>query len=281
MPEGAFFVTLKPRTGGGEQMNLSQLDALAQDIIIRAGERIKQSLHKEMTITEKSSTSDLVTNIDMETEQFFVKEVSEALPEHRLLGEEGFGDTITDWDGYVWIVDPIDGTTNFINQQRNFCITVGIYKDGVGELGYIYQVMTGELISAIRGQGAYQNGVLLPQLKNVEFEDSLLGVNASWVAPNRHIDHHQVAKLIKRVRGTRSYGSAALEISYVVTGRLDAYFSMRLSAWDVAGGMVIANEVGALCGTLGGGEFDLLKKQPFIIANPALFEELVKDYLIS
>lgn len=262
-------------------MNHQLLDEAAQKLIRQAGERIKDSLHKKMTVTEKTSSSDLVTNIDIETEQFFVDQVSKQFPEHRLLGEEGSGDVITSFDGYVWIVDPIDGTTNFINQQRNFCITVGIYKDGIGELGYIYQVMTGEMISAIRGQGAFQNGVKLHPLTAVAFEDSLIGVNASWVAPNRHIDHERVARLIKRVRGTRSYGSAALEISYVVTGRLDAYFSMRLSAWDVAGGMVIANEVGALSGTLGGAPFDLLKKQPFVIANPALFEELIKDYLVK
>ncbi|WP_342525945.1 inositol monophosphatase family protein [Chryseomicrobium sp. FSL W7-1435] len=260
-------------------MNLVQIDEVAQSIIKQAGERIKASLHTQMTITEKSSPSDLVTNIDMETEQFFVSQVNQHFPTHRLLGEEGFGDTITDWDGYVWIVDPIDGTTNFINQQRNFCITVGIYKEGIGELGYIYQVMTGEMISATKGQGAFQNGKQLPKLATTQFEDSLIGVNASWVAPNRHIDHTKVAELVKRVRGTRSYGSAALEISYVVTGRLDAYFSMRLSAWDVAGGMVIAEEVGAICGTLGGGPFDLLKNQPFIIANPALFDEIITYYL--
>lgn len=261
-------------------MDIHLLDTTAQQLIREAGERIKQSLHTEMTILEKSSSSDLVTNIDMETEQFFVKKVQDTFPSHRLLGEEGFGDRLDNFDGFVWIVDPIDGTTNFINQQRNFCITIGIYKDGIGILGYIYQVMTGEMISAVRGQGAYSNGKPLPKLQPVKIEDSLIGVNASWVAPNRHIDHTKVAQLIHRARGTRSYGSAALEISYVVTGRLDAYFSMRLSAWDVAGGMVIAEEVGAVCSSLNGKPFDLFTKQPFVIANPTIYKELINDYLI-
>lgn len=262
-------------------MDVHVLDQFAQTTIREAGERIKNSLSKDLHVMEKSSSSDLVTNMDMEIEQFFVGKVNETFPEHRLLGEEGFGDQIDHLKGVIWIVDPIDGTTNFINQQRNFCITLGIYQDGIGVLGYIYQVMTGELVAARKGHGATVNGKPIPKLQTVRFEDALIGVNASWVAPNRHINHENVAKLVKRVRGTRSYGSAALEISYVVTGRLDAYFSMRLSAWDVAGGMVIAEEVGAISGTLGGEPFDLLKKQPFIIANPSLYQELVTTYLIK
>lgn len=262
-------------------MDIHAIDQFAQQTIREAGARIKRSLNETVKVMEKTSSSDLVTNIDIETEKFFVKAVSESYPEHRFLGEEGFGDSIQHLDGVVWIVDPIDGTTNFINQHRNFCITLGVYVDGVGVLGYIYQVMTGEMIAGIKGQGATINGLPLPKLTTVRFEDALIGVNASWVAPNRHIDHERVAQLIKRVRGTRSYGSAALEISYVVTGRLDAYFSMRLSAWDVAGGMVIAEEVGAITGTLQGQSFNLLEKQPFIIANPSLYKELIEDYLIK
>lgn len=262
-------------------MDFTAIDQFAQQLIRSAGEKIKKSLHTEMQIMEKSSPSDLVTNIDIEIEKYFVSEVQSNFPEHRLLGEEGFGDTIVDWDGLVWIVDPIDGTTNFINQQRNFCITLGIYQDGVGVLGYIYQVMTDEMVSAQRGHGAKLNGQLLPQLQPVTLEESLIGVNASWVAPNRHIDHTNVAALVKRVRGTRSYGSAALEISYVVTGRLNAYFSMRLSAWDVAGGMVIAKEVGAICSTLDGKPFDLHQNQPFIIANAGIYPSLIKEYLVK
>ncbi|MFC4353695.1 inositol monophosphatase family protein [Chryseomicrobium palamuruense] len=262
-------------------MDVHAIDQFAQKTIREAGERIKHSLNETIKVMEKSSSSDLVTNMDMEIEQFFVKEVNEAYPEHRILGEEGFGDSIQHLNGVVWIVDPIDGTTNFINQHRNFCITLGVYVDGMGMLGYIYQVMTGEMIAAVQGQGATINGQPIPKLPPVRFEDALIGVNASWVAPNRHIDHERVTKLIQRVRGTRSYGSAALEISYVVTGRLDAYFSMRLSAWDVAGGMVIAQEVGAICGTLHGKPFDLMKKQPFIIANASLYKELIEDYLVK
>lgn len=262
-------------------MDVHKLDQFAQATIREAGERIKSSLSKDLHVMEKSSSSDLVTNMDMEIEQFFVRKVNEAYPDHRLLGEEGFGDQIEHLKGVVWMVDPIDGTTNFINQQRNFCITLGVYQDGIGILGYIYQVMTGELIAARKNHGATVNGKPIPKLQPVRFEDALIGVNASWVAPNRHINHEHVVSLVKRVRGTRSYGSAALEISYVVTGRLDAYFSMRLSAWDVAGGMVIAEEVGAVSGTLGGEPFDLLKKQPFIVANPSLYQELVSTYLVK
>ena len=150
------------------------------------------------------------------------------------------------------MLDPIDGTMNFVHQKRNFAISLGIYAEGVGMLGYIYDVMRDDFYNAAKGEGAYFNDERLPQLEITPLTEAVIGINASWVAPNRYVDNEKIIELIRTCRGTRSYGSAAMELAYVASGRLDAYMSMRLSPWDIAGGMVIAQEVGAVATNMKG-----------------------------
>ncbi|WP_313891420.1 inositol monophosphatase family protein [Psychrobacillus sp.] len=260
-------------------MNIHTLDKYAKSLIKEAAERIRFSFSSELIIDSKSEANDLVTNIDKETEQFFIQHIKENFPDHRIFGEEGFGDDIQDLNGYVWLLDPIDGTMNFIHQKKNFAISLGIYKDGVGLLGYIYNVMEDDLLSAALDEGAFFNDVRVPKLVPSKIEQSVIGVNASWVVPNKYLEHDGMIKLMQTVRGTRSYGSAAIEISYVVMGKLDAYMSMRLSPWDIAGGMVIAKEVGAVVTNLSNESINLLEQNTFIIAKPILHKELLDNYI--
>lgn len=260
-------------------LNLHSLDKFAKSLIKEAGGRIKASFTTELIIETKSEANDLVTNIDKETEEFFIQQIKQAYPDHRIFGEEGFGDDIQDLSGYVWILDPIDGTMNFIHQKKNFAISLGIYKDGEGILGYIYNVMDDDLISATLNEGAYFNDVRIPAVLQPQLENAIIGINASWVVPNKYIDHEKIGALLKKVRGTRSYGSAAMEISYVVTGKLDAYISMRLSPWDIAGGVVIAKEVGAVVSNLAGKALTLMDQDTFIISKPGLHGDLISNYI--
>ncbi|WP_391208314.1 inositol monophosphatase family protein [Psychrobacillus sp. L4] len=260
-------------------MNLHRLDKYAKSLIKVAAGRIRSSFATDLLIETKSEANDLVTNIDKETEQFFIHHIKRDYPDHRILGEEGFGDDIHDLDGYVWILDPIDGTMNFIHQKTNFAISLGIFKDGVGILGYIYRVMDDDLISATLDEGAFINDIPIPTVKQLNLEQSIIGINASWVVPNKYMEHEGMVKLLQKVRGTRSYGSAAIEISYVVTGKLDAYMSMRLSPWDIAGGMIIAKEVGAIVTNLANEPVNLLGQGTFLIAKPGLHKELITNYI--
>ena len=115
-------------------------------IIKEAGERIRKSFFETMQIETKSGANDLVTNIDKETEAFLVRKIRAYDATFRILGEEGMAqEQITSLDGVVWMVDPIDGTMNFVRQHRNFAISIGIYVDGVGQAGYIYDVVADEL----------------------------------------------------------------------------------------------------------------------------------------
>ena len=260
-------------------MDVKQLDKFAKQIIFEAGHNIRAAFSYDIEIETKSSPNDLVTNIDRETELFFIEKIKAFNPTHRILGEEGMGENVENLDGVVWIIDPIDGTMNFVKQHRHFMITIGIYVDGVGILGYIFDVMREDLFYAISGVGAWYNDSPLRKLQPVNIEEAVIGINANWVTPNNRINHEKIIELVRTVRGTRSYGSAAMEIAFVVSGKLDAYISMRLAPWDIGGGVVIATEVGAIATNFNGERFDFLSVDTFLIANPSIHQFMLDNYI--
>lgn len=261
-------------------MDLHAMDKYIKSLIKEAGHRIRNSFLTDITIESKSNANDLVTNIDKEIEQFFIGRIRRDFPGHRIFGEEGFGDDIEDSEGVIWLLDPIDGTMNFVHQKRNFAISLGIYEDGVGKLGYIYDVVNDDLYHGAKDGGAYYNDEQLKPLMETVITESIVAMNATWAVPNRRIDHEAAIQLIRDVRGMRSYGSAALELAYLASGRVDAYISMRLSPWDIAGGMVIAREVGAITTNFKGDPANLLEQDTFIAANPAIHQELLNKYIL-
>lgn len=267
------------RANGVNGMNIEKIDQFAKEIIREAGIRIRDSFSYDLQVETKSNANDLVTNIDRETELFFIDKIKTRYPKHRILGEEGMGEKVEQLDGIVWIIDPIDGTMNFVKQHRHFMISIGIFEDGIGKLGYIFDVMREDLFYAIEGKGAWYNDSPLRKLEPLKLEEAVIGINASWVTPNKKVNHEKLIELIQTVRGTRSYGSAAMEIAFVVTGKLDAYISMRLAPWDIGGGTIIAKEVGAIATNLKGEYFDFLSTDTFLIANPYIHQLLLDDYI--
>ncbi|MFC4320329.1 inositol monophosphatase family protein [Litchfieldia salsa] len=262
-------------------MNWHEVDTYAKQWITEAGEKIRESFKEVLTIQTKSNADDLVTNMDKETEQFFIRNINHTYPSHKILGEEGFGHKLTDLEGIIWIIDPIDGTMNFVHQQRNFAISVAVFENGIGKLGYIYDVVHDELYHAIKGEGAYVNDARIPDLRDTNLSEAVIGINATWVTENTRINPQILAPLIKDVRGTRSYGSAALEIAYVVTGRLDAYMTMRLSSWDFAAGIVLIEEVGGRLTNLEGKPVNLLEENSVLVAKTKIHDEIISSYILK
>lgn len=260
-------------------MELQRLDKFAKEMLVEAGRRIRESFSYDLVIETKSNANDLVTNIDRETELFFIEKIKEFDPTHRIIGEEGMSEKVDNLNGNVWIIDPIDGTMNFVKQHRHFMISIGFFVDGVGKLGYIFDVMREDLFYAIADVGAWYNDSPMRKLQPLVIEEAVIGINASWVTPNSKINHEKLIELVHTVRGTRSYGSAAMEIAFVVSGKLDAYISMRLAPWDIGGGTVIAKEVGAIATNLNGDGFDFLSTDTFIIANPHIHQLILDKYI--
>lgn len=254
----------------------NEIFAQAKKWIHEAGAIIREKINEPLVIDTKSNPNDLVTTMDKETEEYFSKKIKQTYPDHLLFGEEGYGDHISSLDGTIWIVDPIDGTMNFVHQKRNFAISIGIFHEGVGEIGLIYDVMLDELYSAQRNEGAYKNDVKLPQLNPaVKLHEAIIGINHLWLCENRFIDEELTQGLVKKVRGTRSYGSAALEFAYISEGIADAYIAMRLSPWDFAAGIVILHEVGGITTDQSGKPLNLLESTSIIACNQKLHEEII------
>ena len=259
--------------------SVKEMDTYAKLWMRQAGAKLKESFETKLNIEEKTNPNDLVTNMDKAIEKFFVDNITATFPGHRIFGEEGMGNHIKDLKGTVWIIDPIDGTLNFIHQQRNFAISLGVYQDGIGVIGMVYDVVHDELYHAVKGHGAFMNDQRLAPLKEGSVSTSILSMNASWVTENRRIDPNLLAPLVRDVRGTRSYGSAALELAFVAAGRLDAYITMRLMPWDYAGGVLLIEEVGGEASNIKGEALDYLLGDSLFVSKPGLHKEVFERYL--
>lgn len=251
------------------------LEEKATGWILEAGALLKQSLTASLDVQYKSSHNDLVTNMDKTIEQFFVNRIKSAYPDHRIISEEGFGDQIASADGIIWLVDPIDGTMNFVIQKRHFAISIGIYENGEGRAAFIYDVMNDDLYHCIAGNGAFLNKRRLLPLREVQKEDALLGLNVTWVQKNRRIDPSIMAAVAHKIRGTRAYGSAAIELAYVASGLLDGYFTMRLSPWDFGAGLILIKEVGGVITRADGLPIDIIRKNSVLAGKKGFHDELV------
>lgn len=244
-----------------------------------AGNNIRHSFGGEIDVDSKAGPDDLVTNMDRRIERFFNQKVHDDYPSHRMLSEEGYGDEIDSMEGTIWIIDPIDGTMNFVHQKCHFAISIGIYHEGEGKIGLIYDVVANEMFHCLRGEGAYVNDRLLPKRKPVSLEEAVIGLNATWITENRRIDPKILAPLVKKVRGTRSYGTAAIELAYIAANRLDAYFSMRLAPWDFAAGKILLEEVGAILTTVEGSPVDLLTQNTIFAGEYKVHRDIVENYI--
>ncbi|HZW68833.1 MAG TPA: inositol monophosphatase family protein [Pseudogracilibacillus sp.] len=249
--------------------------------ILQAGKLIRDKINDPRIISFKSNPNDLVTEMDKEVERYFAKKINEFYPDHLLLGEEGYGHEEFNKKDTIWIIDPIDGTMNFVHQKQNFAISLAVYHQGVGEIGYIYDVMNNTLYGALRGNGAFKNDVKLLPLTNesITLNQSVIAFSHRLLMKNRFINEKYMQQLTEDVRGIRSYGSAAIGLARVAEGALDAYITMRLEPWDIAAGRIIVEEVGGIITNASGKEIGLLERSSVIATHPDLHSILVKKYL--
>jgi myo-inositol-1(or 4)-monophosphatase len=264
------------------QEELLRLYEQAKAWTVQIGEKLRHDLQNmlddDMGVEYKKSAADLVTIKDREVEQFFVEHINEHYPGHFIVGEEGMSGRKAE-DPYkevVWVIDPIDGTTNFVHQRRNFVISVGIYEQGRPCIGIIYDPIGDECFHCLRGNGAFLNDDQLPPLQKKSSEEALVGLNSFWLTPNRLYDHTVMHSLARDVRGTRSYGASALEMAYVACGRLDAYLTIRLHPWDFAGGLSLLEELGAKVTDIEGNRVSYFEPTSILVAAEELHELLLQ-----
>lgn len=234
-----------------------------------AAATLRYSLERELEVEEKANARDLVTAMDKETEAFFVERIRSNYPDHRIIGEEGLGDKVSDSKGIIWIIDPIDGTLNFVKAKNHFGIMIGVYEDGEPLAGYIYDVMNENLYYGIVGDQVYLNGHPIKPMPITTLSDSLIVGNVDNFSKNVY----NMQALLDASLGGRALGSAAMELISLIRGEVCLYFSVLLRPWDFAAGYAICKTMGYKVTTHKGDKPDILKKTPIIFAHPNVHEE--------
>lgn len=254
---------------------LEALKDLALDCARSAGELSLRRMKQPFTVEYKTSASDLVTAVDKEVEKHVIDAILRQYPEHGILGEERtFTGDPGEYDT-LWVIDPIDGTTNFVHQQINFAVSIAVYHKGEGLIGVVYDPSRDEMFHAVKGQGAYLNGQRLRLEKTVSLEEALLCTSVFWNKQAEQIGIDLIVKkLAGKVRGMRLLGSAALEMAYVAAGRLDGYVSLSLNAWDFGAGRILVEEAGGKVTTMDGKPLPFDRKSSVMACNTTFYEEL-------
>ena len=238
-----------------------------------AAEELRRSHQRDLKIEEKKNAADLVTEMDKATETFFVQKIREHYPEHQIIGEEGINDApVTDVSGTVWVIDPIDGTLNFVKQKKNFGIMLAIFEDGLPKAGYIYDVMSHDLYYGIVGVGVFRNHQILEPFKIQTISEALIVGNIGMFATNRG----NSLALLTQSLGARAYGAAALEIISVLKGEAAVYYSCGLQPWDFAAGWALCEALGFKATTPDNQTLNLLKRCPVVFGNPLVHAEALQ-----
>jgi len=240
----------------------------AGDIIARNSDRIDT-----LNITSKAE-NDFVSEVDQNAEQEIIYILKKAFPDHAILAEES-GDH--EGNEYQWIIDPLDGTTNFLHGFPQFAVSIALKHKGRLDQAVIYDPMRQELFTASRGKGAHLNGKRMRVSKCNGLKGALLGTGIPYKADFPYIDEYlaMMKALLPGSAGIRRPGSAALDLAYVAAGRIDGFWEFGLNVWDMAAGVLLIEEAGGLVSDLNGG-FTHLESGNIVAANPKTFKAMLQ-----
>ena len=227
-----------------EEINLEKAWQAARNVAYSAGEILKEWWPRAKSVKQKG-INDIVTNVDMESEKHIRGEIAAYFPEHGIFGEEESGDDPQ--RGYVWIIDPVDGTRNYAWGIPFFSLVIALAKDGEIITGVNYDPLHDEMFHAAKGKGAYLNEKEIKVSRTECLEGSILGMDLAYEDEKGTIDMlSAVTKLWPRLKTTRIMGSSALGLSYVAAGRTDIYFHHQLQPYDQAAGLLLVEEAGGI-----------------------------------
>jgi myo-inositol-1(or 4)-monophosphatase len=247
----------------------------AGDLIVRYVDRVDS-----LRITPKGR-NDFVSEVDRQAEREIINILQKAYPSHGFLGEEG-GRQGTVRDDFVWVIDPLDGTTNFLHGFPQFAVSIALMHKGHIECGAVYDPLRQELFTAKRGGGAMLNNRRVRVTKQNTLKGALLGTGIPF-KDQRHVESYlnMLRELIKDTAGVRRAGSAALDLAYVACGRLDGFWEIGLKKWDMAAGILLIQEAGGIVTDLEGGD-KYLETGNLLTASPRLhfvMAETIRPYV--
>ncbi|MDH1675198.1 inositol monophosphatase family protein [Comamonas aquatica] len=235
----------------------------------------RAALDVESVRVAQKQVNDFVTEVDQAAERTIIETLLGAYPGHGILGEESgkeFGAKDSD---YVWIIDPLDGTTNFIHGFPVYCVSIALAVKGKIEHAVVYDPTRNDLFTATRGRGAFLNERRIRVSKRAQLKDCLISTGFPFrPGDNFRAYMRMFAEITQRTAGVRRPGAAALDLAYVAAGFTDGFFETGLSIWDVAAGSLLVTEAGGLVGNFTG-EADFLEQAECLAGNPRAYGQLV------
>lgn len=281
---------MRPERSNQASAGSSPFDASLLDLAARLAVEAGQMVHRARTLADdvasdsKSTATDLVTEFDRASERRIVDGILAVRPSDGIVGEEGTG--VVGTSGVDWVIDPIDGTTNFVYGLPGYAVSVAAAVDGAARVGAVYLPATDELFTASAGAGARRNGRPIRCSSSADLATALVATGFAYDAGRRAVQAARAALILPAVRDIRRLGAAAADLCHLAAGRLDAYFEQGLGPWDYAAGALIASESG--CRISGAGPGDGSTRVPalgvgapgdggwVIAAAPALFDRLTE-----
>ncbi len=247
-------------------------------IIKKAGKILKEGYYSNKEVTFKAK-KDLVTKYDVAVENYLKKRFAKKFKEFNIIAEESDNSNI-EFNNSI-IIDPIDGTTNFVNGVPHTAISVGVYKNKKPYLAVVYNPILDELYEAKVGCGAFLNGKKLEVSKEEEFQKSLIATGFPYTSGSNEDDLNDVLKKMKYIlplcQDIRRLGSAAIDLCMVARGTFEAYYEMNLKPWDVSAGILILSEAGGKITNIKGDEYNLFEDKYIVATNGKIHQELVKN----
>jgi myo-inositol-1(or 4)-monophosphatase len=242
----------------------------------RAGSIINRAALEGGALEVKAKNkNDFVTQVDKAAEQAIIGVIRTAYPEHRILAEES-GDTPGARPEYLWVIDPLDGTTNYIHGFPQYCVSIALEHKGVLSQAVVYDPGKNELFTASRGRGAFLDDRRIRVSKCLQLKDALVGTGFPFKELTRlDLYLRQLRTLMTSCAGVRRAGAAALDLAYVAAGRLDAFWEMGLSRWDMAAGALLIQEAGGLVADLQG-DAGYLDRGEIAAATPKVMAQLLE-----
>jgi len=245
----------------------------------RAGSIINRASLSGASLNVRAKrANDFVTQVDQAAEEAIIEIVRKAYPDHGFLAEES-GATSKDAE-YRWIIDPLDGTTNFIHGFPQYCVSIGVQHRGALAHAVVYDPAKNELFTASKGRGAFVNDRRMRVSKCLKLQDALVGTGFPFKEVSRlDLYTRQLARFMRTSAGVRRAGAAALDLAYVACGRLDAFWELGLSPWDMAAGALLVQEAGGLVGDLHGDQ-GFMESGEVAAATPKIFTSLLENLAI-
>jgi myo-inositol-1(or 4)-monophosphatase len=224
-----------------------------------------------ITVSEKQP-NDFTTDIDQAAEQAIIETLLKAYPDHAILAEEsGASKNMHDEAEFAWIIDPIDGTTNFMHGYPQYCVSIALSQRGVITQAVVYDPVRNDLFTATKGAGAYLNDKRIRVTKHDRIANALIANGGG-----RNLDEFlaMYKTMAERCQGIRTAGAAALDLANLAAGRVDGYYGKRLKPWDIAAGSLLVTEAGGIVGEFSG-ESAYMNKGDIIAASPKVFGQMV------